>query len=418
MRVTTKVGVGGLSPRALDETARCSSSALSSLADWQEEARPATFPFRPIVRHYQAVGRGHVDAELVKALRVLAEQGRPRGGRGGRAADGLILSSWLPCTFDQEDGDYDSYGAIRLLHRVAETAAGGPDTGLDLQQVALLADLLAFEAVAAAGQERRSPQEVRLRACLRALARAGELAPGAAGVTARFPPAPAADRAGELALLALDAVPPAVRLAAEITLLPMTPLHDEVMFIRSIQVFELVYRQVARCLERAVAALAGGDAAAATAEVRDAGARVAATGSLYRVLTTMPKESFALIRSSTDGRSAIQSRAYREVERLSAPLPTEQLPMELLRLDERPRPGRSLQEEYLAAGAGPPLDGLAAAMAGLDEAWQAMKRTHWGITLKIIGRVPGTGGSSGADYLREAAERPLFPALSPGGRHA
>ncbi|MEV5504273.1 hypothetical protein AB0M50_53605 [Nonomuraea fuscirosea] len=132
----------------------------------------------------------------------------------------------------------------------------------------------------------------------------------------------------------------------------------------------------------------------------------------------MPKESFALIRSSTDGRSAIQSRAYREVERLSAPLPTEQLPMELLRLDERPRPGRSLQEEYLAAGAGSPLDGLAAAMAGLDEAWQAMKRTHWGITLKIIGRVPGTGGSSGADYLREAAERPLFPALSPGGRHA
>ncbi|MEV5504181.1 hypothetical protein AB0M50_53145, partial [Nonomuraea fuscirosea] len=273
MRVTTKVGVGGLSPRALDETARCSSSALSSLADWEEEARPATFPFRPIVRHYQAVGRGHVDAELVKALRVLAEQGRPRGGRGGRAADGLILSSWLPCTFDQDDGDYDSYGAIRLLHRVAETAAGGPDTGLDLQQVALLADLLAFETVAAAGQERRSPQEVRLRACLRALARAGELAPGAAGVTARFPPAPAADRAGELALLALDAVPPAVRLAAEITLLPMTPLHDEVMFIRSIQVFELVYRQVARCLERAVAALAGGDAAAATAEVRDAGAR-------------------------------------------------------------------------------------------------------------------------------------------------
>ncbi|MFD0350549.1 hypothetical protein ACFQ0M_40090 [Kitasatospora aburaviensis] len=40
-----------------------------------------------------------------------------------------------------------------------------------------------------------------------------------------------------------------------------------------------------------------------------------------------------------------------------------------------------------------------------------MKRTHWGITMKIIGMVRGTGGTAGASYLREAAEARLFPDL-------
>lgn len=111
------------------------------------------------------------------------------------------------------------------------------------------------------------------------------------------------------------------------------------------------------------------------------------TSGVFRVLTTMPKDAFAVIRANTDGRSAVQSRAYRTVER-SAP----ELHGALLT--------SSLQECELQS-----------VMSELDTAWGAMKRTHWGITMKVIGTVRGTGGTAGASYLREAAEARLFPAL-------
>ena len=41
-----------------------------------------------------------------------------------------------------------------------------------------------------------------------------------------------------------------------------------------------------------------------------------------------------------------------------------------------------------------------------------MKRGHWGIALKVIGTVPGTGGTAGASYLKNAAMMSLFPRLS------
>ncbi|MEX2974415.1 hypothetical protein [Streptomyces sp. C184] len=370
-----------------------------------------------MLSHFQEFGRNEADAELVKALHGLFEAGFPEKNTIG----GLVLSSWLPSTFDQDDGDYDSFAAIPLLNRVADVCdvdgtdeSGRTDAALDREHVILLADLLLFEAAALARHSESREQQVRTKACARSLVKAAELAPRAGAVLDVLPSAEyrsgagsLADRSHELARLALDAVEPIVRHAVEITMLPTTTLHDEIMFIRCIQVFELVYRQVARCLERAVAAVSAGDPARATAEVTDAAARVVATGTLYRVLTTMPRDAFAVIRASTQGRSAIQSRAYREVERFGARLSMEQTDV----------PDWSLQEAYLDAFGVARKDDLADAMTELDSAWRAMKRTHWGITLKIIGHAPGTGGTSGVDFLKESAARPLFPMLHEAGRH-
>jgi tryptophan 2,3-dioxygenase len=52
------------------------------------------------------------------------------------------------------------------------------------------------------------------------------------------------------------------------------------------------------------------------------------------------------------------------------------------------------------------------AMRRLDGSWRRLKRTHWAITLKVIGGVPGTGGTSGAYYLQKHMDAPLFPRLS------
>ncbi|HEX5811341.1 MAG TPA: hypothetical protein VFY38_04520 [Pseudonocardia sp.] len=73
--------------------------------------------------------------------------------------------------------------------------------------------------------------------------------------------------------------------------------------------------------------------------------------------------------------------------------------------------GPTVQDTFLGAARGLRQDdllALAEPLAELDAAWRAMKRTHWGVALKIIGSVPGTGGTTGADYLRRAAELPLF----------
>jgi tryptophan 2,3-dioxygenase len=151
--------------------------------------------------------------------------------------------------------------------------------------------------------------------------------------------------------------------------------------------------------------------AAAATELGDAAGRIERTPILYRVLTTMSREGFAVIREHTHGRSAVQSRAYREIERTCAP--RQPGPVDANVPDVR-LPGPSLQQVYTELSGGPcraRLAPVAGAMARLDEAWRSMKRTHWGITLKIIGRVPGTGGTGGASYLKVAADLPLFPLL-------
>jgi tryptophan 2,3-dioxygenase len=185
------------------------------------------------------------------------------------------------------------------------------------------------------------------------------------------------------------------------------------MFIRSIQLFERLFSRVARALTLAVAAVRAGRPLDAAAFLESAGTRLpGATAPLYRILTTMPPESFAVIRDHTHGASAIQSRPYQLVETVSAKREAGAHSPEkgpVFTLDA------TLQEAFLAHSGGwdtAETRRLEAAMRKLDAAWCGMKRTHWGVTMKIIGRVPGTGGTTGADYLKAAAQVPLFPLLS------
>lgn len=402
------VGVGGVRRPGRH---RSPVKALNRLHRWwRGGASAASFPYRPVLGHFQAVGRNHADPGLVAALRA-ARDVLPAGHDDVRA---LVLRRWLPSTVDQEDGDYDTYAGVTLLNLLADSYGSGEvvDDTLDALQVVILADLLRYETSALVAEPDLLRQQVRVKACLRALARADELAPRARRLV---PANPLGDnairdlgrddllaRGAELSRAVRSVASPAMRDAVEFAMLPTTWLHDEVMFIRSIQSFEVVYRQVARCLERATAALDAGRPAAASDELRDATRRITATSMLYRILTSMPPDAFAIIRAYTNGRSAVQSRSFRLVEQYSAP--------------SAELPGPSLQEVYEArlAITGPAsLSYLTETMRGLDSAWRLMKRTHWGITLKVIGKVRGTGGTAGAAYLEQAAARPLFPVLHP-----
>ncbi|MFJ8628723.1 hypothetical protein ACIRD3_38580 [Kitasatospora sp. NPDC093550] len=376
-------GVGGPSlaaarPDPADAEPR---RALRELARWQLDGRAAErFPYAAVLGHYRAVGKNAVGEELLTALRAVEPAGAGTADPAAR-----LLVDWLPQVVDGQQGDYDSYLGSPVYASL--TAAG---VSAEQLITALLADVVATEAATLADSPAGLP---RTRAALRALAAsAGPLTGQPAGWAAL------ADRAAgepedlpracaEAVAAARDAVPAEVLRAVELTLTPTTRSHDEQMFIRVIQIFEAVFGAVARAVAEATGEVAAGRTEAARALLADAARQVAGTSGVFRVLTTMPKDAFAVIRANTDGRSAVQSRAYRVVERSCPAL------------------------HLTLVESGLPQDGLRPVMAELDDAWGAMKRTHWGITMKIIGMVRGTGGTSGASYLREAAEARLFPAL-------
>ncbi|MFD7032589.1 hypothetical protein ACFWAR_31660 [Streptomyces sp. NPDC059917] len=381
---TRAPGVGGPSLAAArpDPADLDPHRALRALAHWRADGRDAArFPYRAVLGHYRTVGKNEVGAELLDALRAVVP-----AAAGGAAA--RLLADWLPQVVDGARGDYDSYLGTPVY---ASLAASDSGAGARTRQVitALLADVVAVEAATLVGAP---AGRARTRAALRALTAAAGLPTG--GADAAGPQAAPEDPA-ELVRACADAVAAArdtvaadVLRAVELTLTPTTRCHDEQMFIRIIQVFEAVFAAVARSIGAATDAVATGRADLARELLADATRQVAGTSAVFRVLTSMPKDAFAVIRANTDGRSAVQSTAYRTVERSS------------------PQLHRALLRGPLAEGE------LRSSMRELDDSWGAMKRTHWGITMKVIGQVRGTGGTAGASYLRDAAEARLFPALT------
>ncbi|MFJ3794137.1 hypothetical protein [Kitasatospora sp. NPDC090091] len=367
-------GVGGPSLAAArpDRADADPRRALDELARWRAGGRAADrFPYRAVLGHYRAVGKNAVGAELLTALRAVEP---PRTGTADPAE--RLLADWLPQVVDGREGDYDSYLGSPVY---ASSAVAGAGTAQVI--TALLADVVAVEAATLAG----APAGLaRTRAALRALTAAAGL-PAEHGAPAE--PAELVHACAEAVAAARGAVPAGVLHAVELTLTPTTTSHDEQMFIRVIQIFEAVFAAVADAVRAATEAVAAGRTDAVRELLAEAAGQVAGTSAVFRVLTTMPRDAFAVIRANTDGRSAVQSRAYRTVERSCPAL------------------HRALLDSGLPQGE------LIPVMAELDDAWGAMKRTHWGITMKIIGMVRGTGGTAGASYLREAAEARLFPDL-------
>ncbi|MEV8015624.1 hypothetical protein AB0O76_04545 [Streptomyces sp. NPDC086554] len=384
------------------------------------------FPYREVVDYYQRVGKQAVSPELVAALRG-ARLGVECSGRARpwSSPDAWMFDSWLPQTFTDRPMNYVSYAGNNVLG-VAQWTADGTAEAADLADDRLMAVLLAdlvtqeTDALAADGTDPR--QRTRTTAVWQALARLADYAPTGLSDTAPLDALrgalgglddePAADAAREAVTAIRAEAPPAVLRAVEIALLPVTTLHDEQMFIRSIQLFERLFTLTARALTTAVEAVRADRPAEAAAVLEAAATRLSgSTGPLYRVLTTMPPESFAVIRDHTHGASAIQSRPYQLVETVSAKREGEA---------HRPEKGplftldATLQEQFLQRAAGWATQDtrrLQDAMRTLDTNWRGMKRTHWGVTMKIIGRVPGTGGTAGADYLKAAADMGLFPLL-------
>jgi tryptophan 2,3-dioxygenase len=374
-----------------------------TLRQWR--AGHAEFPFAAVVAHYQAVGRNSVRPEVAALLRDLHR----------RYGDDPFLAAWLPMTFDTDHGTYSTYVGLDYFDHVVQSAQQSADCErVDAYIAAAAIDLALVETKAAAASQ-HGPQLVRTRAATRVVTHLAQFAPdyaldpslAAIGAEALAYPGDHYESFASAAALALEGVPTDIATAVRLTLLPTTRLHDEQMFIRCIQIFEGLYRQTATAISSATRNLLAGETAHAADCLDRASGRLEAIPMLFRVLTTMPINAFSVIRGFTDGRSAVQSRAYREIQFSCAPGDRSLHHIQHIDAGEA-----TLQCAYLSTRST-----LADAMhfersmRRLDRAWGAMKRGHWGITRKIIGSVPGTGGTAGASYLQTAANSSLFPGL-------
>ncbi|MFI1311776.1 tryptophan 2,3-dioxygenase family protein [Streptomyces albidoflavus] len=412
-------GLGGGSRSAAGATCgeRSGRTAEDALTAWEKGT--GAFPYTELTRHYQAVGRDQASPALVRRLAAVP-----------RSRQDAFLAAWLPMTCDQESGGYPTYAGLpsHLLvtgggtGRSVPGAAGDPERRrvlLDELTAAVVGELAGTEATAAL----LSPipaVRARLRATVRVLTHLDVLAPGHRldPAVCAYPAEALARTEGPLSILSDAAQRAAKAIGEQVstemattaawTVLPVTRLHDEIMFIRTIQIFEALYEQIGLAVTATRDLLVEGQVADGTETLARAVDRMTILPSLFRLLGTMPVASFAVIRGYTSGRSAVQSHSYRRVEIACAERPAPSVPGAAT----PSWTGPTLQEAYLEFRKAPGAVRLAEQFARLDTAWRGMKRSHWAITLRIIGKVPGTGGTTGASYLRTASETPLFPALA------
>lgn len=204
------------------------------------------------------------------------------------------------------------------------------------------------------------------------------------------------------AYLALDEVLGAQR--------PRSDEHDELLFIVVHQVYELWFKQLLHELAHLRERLEDGDTPHAARTLRRILTVLKVAVAQVDVIETMSPRQFTSFRDRLDSSSGFQSWQFRDVERV---LGQELWPSYLAHLRshgyEVDRSEGDLLVDVYADDGGPAQ--VAELLVDLDEGLQEWRYRHVKMVERTIGDKAGTGGSSGAAYLRSTLFRPVFPAL-------
>ena len=219
-------------------------------------------------------------------------------------------------------------------------------------------------------------------------------------------------------------------------------VHDELLFIVVHQAYELWFKQLIFELETVRDRMLEGDAGRARHYLTRIHAIERILIDQIEVLETMSPQDFLAFRSLLSPASGFQSAQFREVEFLSGLKQRGYLndlaasPDELARLSGRldepavwdgfvallERNGLDMPEEdeearrdsLLRMAREPEHAGLFGVAEGLldhDEAFAQWRFHHVLMVEREIGAKPGTGGSSGVEYLRSTLDKRFFPEL-------
>lgn len=212
----------------------------------------------------------------------------------------------------------------------------------------------------------------------------------------------------------------------------LSEAHDELLFIVAHQVYELWFKVVLDELEAARGRIDSDDIFFARHHLRRVNVIERLLVEQIEVLETMSPQDFVDFRSQLAPASGFQSVQFREIEFLSGLKEPKYLtriegsPEEIGRLQRRlDEPSLSDALHALIQRRGSPslldifrdrerhgdLFDLCEAMLDHDEAFAHWRARHVLMVERQIGSKPGTGGSSGAQYLRSTLGKRFFPDL-------
>ncbi|GAB3568215.1 tryptophan 2,3-dioxygenase family protein [Amycolatopsis endophytica] len=217
---------------------------------------------------------------------------------------------------------------------------------------------------------------------------------------------------------------------------PRSEEHDELLFIVIHQVYELWFKQMLHELAWLRDKLAAGDTAHAIRTLRRVLTVLKVVVAQIDVLETMTPSQFTSFRTRLDAASGFQSAQFRELEAVLGrrdPGAFTHYPegSEARARIEAAMEQPSLFDSFLTylSVHGYDVDGdrrevllrvytddrgpatVAEHLVDLDEGVQEWRYRHVKMVERTIGDKAGTGGSSGAGYLRGTLFKPLFPDL-------
>jgi tryptophan 2,3-dioxygenase len=204
----------------------------------------------------------------------------------------------------------------------------------------------------------------------------------------------------------------------QLSMLPVYVVHDEYMFIRVLQLFEITFAMIAVELRGAVYALAAHeDWSTATRCIDVAETMLRESAPLFSLAATMQVEAFQTFREFTDGASAIQSRNYKILESLCRTPDPDRLAsaayLSVPEVRERVLAGNyTLDEAFQAASGyltGAEVENLTAAMSRFEATLRRWRQTHYSVARRMLGdQRPGTGATEGTSYLKAVRTIPVF----------
>ncbi|WP_416981279.1 tryptophan 2,3-dioxygenase [Streptomyces sp. T028] len=410
-------------------------TSATSAAGIVEELRARTvnggaeeFPYTLLLGHLRSVGKHFLDAGLLRLLDEIRGSLPQPEGRDGPS----FLHRFLDVVLDKHDDryDYPSYTALSLLTRPVPADWREALRSRDETVLLLLADLIRFEERSATDTPDAphgmppSPELVakRARLAVRVMEPAAlrTLPPGGAVDPVAVAAVPGRTPGGPLAAEILRTAGPEEDLALVGSVQPVYVLHDEYLFLRTLQSFETTFTFMSSALATAVRRLDGdrpGEAADLVGTVADV---LKESLPLFSLLATMRPEAFQTFRTFTEGASAIQSAGYKTFEslcstpshgRLASPAYTS-VPQVHAWVTNGQATVQDTWHGLIAAHRLDPADdaALRAAADRLESVHQRWKQTHYRLAVRMIGERSGTGYTEGVPYLAAVLDNRLFPA--------
>lgn len=386
-----------------------SESARRALETWVLRGRPSAsyeFPHRAVVEAVRAHGINQLPHALNDLLVHAWEQGRKRDPAPGGPE--WVTTLWLECLTSRARGapSYGAYTMTTLLERWCRL--GDLPDRLTRISALLAADMIRHEL----RRGLREGDDGRRRSLLVAAARFAQgltPAPGWTGahdsVHLESPPE-AVRRCNRLLSGGGAGLPPTLALLVEGTVPVATREPDEPLFIRSVQVMELLAVLAAEYADAAHEAARANETSALETPLAGITDALAHARRCFRLVALIDPGQFATIRAATAGTGALQSEGFARLERRcrgTAGVRPETVGA--VGLDAVPAPAPSLGDTLRKTVTDERhLRGVEA----VNEQWARWKHTHYGVAKRIIGDVPGTGGTDGVRYLARHLKEPLL----------